>query len=188
MLDHGVHVNPPVRPNSLQTYQLLLYRRALHPELFPLKGRRQLVHGQYDFEAWVMPGAHLMRFRHAGFSACELVTDQDDQLPVDGAVTSFLCQGEHEFEHAFQTEKVKYMASVQTETLPENLYQSTYDEMIDFAKEVGALVHIWRDQDGGKNLSMLDLQRLGKEVNAQSYHLMAHGGLVLRTQTIFEHK
>lgn len=188
MIDQGLGVQLPVRPNSLQTYQLFLYRKALHPELFALKGRRLLQHGQYELEAWVMPGTHMMRFRFGGFSVCELVTDQGDQLPLEGAVTSLLCQGEHEFEHPFAAEKVNYVTAVQTETLPENLYQSTYDEMMDYAKETGALVHKWSDLDGGKNVSMLDLQRLNKEVHAQSYHLMAHGGLVLRTQTIFEHK
>ena len=39
----------------------------------------------------------------------------------------------------------------------------------------------------GRNLSMVDVQRLTKEVHAQSYHLIAATGLVIRTQTIFEH-
>ena len=181
-------MNVSTRQNSLQTYQLVLYRKALHPELFPLKGRRHLVHGQYELEAWIMPGSHLMRFRHNGFTACELVVDQDNGLPVDAAVTSFPCAGEHDFEHRFESERVGYVASVQTETLPENLYASTYEEMVEFAKETGALLHRWEDPDGGRNLSMLDIQRLSKEAHAQSYHLLAGGGVVLRTQTIFEHR
>lgn len=181
-------MNLPTRQNSLQTYQLFLYRKPLHPELFNLKARRTLTHGQYELEAWVMPGAHVMRFRYDGFCASELVTDQEGNLPVDGAVTGFPCQGEHEYDHKFTAERVNYMASVQTETLGDNLYTATYDEMVDFSKETGALIHRWTDIDGGKCLSMLDVQRLAKEVHAQAYHLMAHGGVVLRTQTIFEHK
>lgn len=200
-------MNLPTKPNGLQTYQIFLYRKALHPELFPLKGRRQLVHGAYEIEAWVMPGAHLLRFQHAKLCACELLTDQEGALPVDGAVTGFQCAGEHEFEHAFETEKVKYITSVQTEQLSDNLYQATYDEMTQFAQETGALIHAWTDagvapMNGnglnghaklngqahvGRNLSMLDVQRLTKEVHAQSYHLIASTGLVIRTQTIFEH-
>lgn len=181
-------MNLPTRPNSLQTYQLLLYRKALHPEVFNLKQRRGISHGAYDLEAWVAPGSHVMRFRYDGFVASELVTDQDGGLPVDGAVTGFPCQGEHEYDHKFTAERVNYMTSVQTETLGENLYAATYDEMVDFSKETGALIHRWTDTDGGKCLSMLDVQRLAKEVHAQAYHLLAHGGLVLRTQTIFEHR
>ena len=178
----------PAKPNILQNHQLLLYRRPLHPELFPPKARRLIQHGQYELEAWVMPSGHVMRFRHGGFNACELVIDQEDGLPVEGAVTAMPCAGEHEFEHQFPTEKTVYMTSVQTETLPENLYQATYDEMVEFAAETNALIHRWNDPDGGKNLSMLDVQRLSKEVHGQSYHLVASTGLVVRTQSIFEHK
>ncbi len=198
-------MNLPTKPNGIQTYQIYLYRKALHPELFPLKGRRQLVHGAYEIEAWVMPGAHLLRFQHSKLCACELLTDQEGALPVDGAVTGFVCAGEHEFEHSFETERVRYLTSVQTEQLSDNLYQATYDEMTQFAQETGALIHAWTDAgaspnglngharsnghatQGGRNLSMLDVQRLTKEVHAQSYHLLAASGLVIRTQTIFEH-
>lgn len=174
--------------NGVQNLQLYLYRKALHPELFALKGRRTLTHGAYELEAWVMPSGHVLRFKHGAFTATELVTEQEDGLPMEGAVTGFPCAGEHEFEHRFETEKVVYMATVQTETLSENLYKSTYEEMIDFAKEMDAVLYQWSDAEGRKCLSMLDLQRLSKEVHAQSYHLVASSGLVLRTQTIFEHK
>jgi len=181
-------MNLHTRPNSLQTYQLLLYRKPLHPDLFALKARKTLAHGHYELEAWVAPGTHVMRFRFDGFNASELVTDQEGGLPVEGAVTGFPCQGEHEYDHKFQNERINYMTTVQTETLGENLYCATYDEMVDFSKETGALIHRWADVDGGKCLSMLDVQRLAKEVHAQAYHLLAHEGLVLRTQTIFEHR
>ncbi len=206
-------MNLPTKPNGLQTYQVYLYRKALHPELFPLKGRRQLVHGAYEIEAWIMPGSHLLRFQHSNLCACELLTDQEGSLPVEGAVTGFQCAGEHEFEHSFFPDKVKYITSVQTEQLSDSLFQATYEEMTQFAQETGALIHCWSDRTSshsghnghnghtgynglgshsksggfGRNLSMVDVQRLTKEVHAQSYHLLAASGLVIRTQTIFEH-
>ena len=180
-------MNPPIKSNSLQNYHLLLYRRALHPEFFQLKGRRTLVHHGFEFEAWIMPGAHLLRFQTPGFAACELVTDQMANLPTEGAVTSFMCAGEHDFEYAFDQTKVKYVSSVQTETLGENLYASTYDEMLQFAAETDSLFHRWLDADGGKCLSLLEVQRIKNEVHAHGYHLLSNGGLVLRTQTIFDH-
>lgn len=181
-------MNLPARPISLQTYQVILYRRALHPELFNLKGRRSIRHGAYELEAWLMPGSHSLRFSHQGFSACELVTFQEDGLPTEGAVSTNPCAGEHEFEHRFELERVIYMSTVQTETLSENLYNATYQEMIAFGHETNAVTYKWNDADGGRCLSMLDIQRFSKEIHAQSYHLIAQGGFVLRTQTIFEHR
>lgn len=179
-------MNLPSRSNSLQSYQILLYDRALHPELFALRGRRVVRHNGYELEAWLMHGSHLLRFEHQGQCACELVTDQETGLPGSGLVAALLCAGERDFEHAFPARRVTYMTTVQTETLSENLYRATLKEMVEFAGQNGALTCRW-DDDAGQCLSVLDLQRYCREVHAQSYHLMARGGLVVRTQTIFEH-
>jgi hypothetical protein len=76
---------------------------------------------------------------------------------------------------------------VQTETLSENLYTATYNELLEFAREEDAAAHTWADNEGGRNLSFVDVQRFRKEIHAQGYHLIAAGGLVVRTQAIFEH-
>ena len=180
-------MSTPVKSPSLLAYQVLLYNRALHPEVFPLKGRRVVKHGTYEFETWVMSGAHLLRFESGGLCACELVSDQEGRLPEAGVVSAFLCAGERDFEHKFTREKVTYMTTVQTETLSENLYLATYDEMMEVARVTNALIHRW-DDETGKCLSMIDTQRYNHEIHAQAYHLIATGGLVLRTQTIFEQK
>jgi hypothetical protein len=176
----------PVKSNSLQTYQTILYNRALHPEFFPLKGRRVIRRSRYELELWVMAGSHLLRFEHGTMVASELVTDQEGNLPDQGVVTAFLCAGERDFEHRFDSSRVTYMTTVQTETLSENLYLATYKEMLALAKESDALAYEWQDEVG-KCLSMLDMQQFNREVHVQAYHLMAMGGLVLRTQTLFEH-
>jgi len=175
----------PVKSPSLTNYQVLLYNRALHPEVFPLKGRRVVKHGTYEFEAWVASGAHLLRFESGGLCACELVSDHEGRLPEAGTVSSYLCAGERDFEHRFDRDKVTYMNTVQTETLSENLFVATYDEMMNVARENNALIHRW-DDETGKCLSMIDVEHRNREVHAQCYHLIATGGLVLRTQTIFE--
>jgi hypothetical protein len=175
----------PVKSPSLLSYQVLLYNRAIHPEVFPLKGRRTIKHGTYEFEAWVASGAHLLRFDHGTLCACELVSDQEGRLPEAGIVSSFLCAGERDFEHRFDRDKVIYMNTVQTETLSENLFLATYDEMMNVARENNALIHRWEDETG-KCLSMIDVEQRSREVHAQAYHLIATGGLVLRTQSIFE--
>jgi hypothetical protein len=176
----------PLKPNSLQAYQVLLYSRALHPELFALKGRKVVRHGNYEFEVWAMAGAHLLRFEKGGLCACELVTGDEGRLPQSGIVSAFLCAGERDFEHRFEKDKVVYMTTVQTETLSENLYISTMDEMLDYARGTDALCHRWTDESG-ECLSMIDTQRYNREIHAQAYHLIAQGGIVIRTQTIFEH-
>jgi hypothetical protein len=176
---------------ATQALQLYLYRRALHPELFPPKGRATITHGGstgYELEAWILSGGHVLRFRHGAFTCSELLVDHDDNLPIEGAVTGFPCSGEHEFQHRFLAEHVGYSTAVQTETLSENLYRSTYDDMLDYAKQTNSLTHKYLDLDGRKCLSLIELQHFAKEVHCQSFHLIAGTGLVLRTQTIFDCK
>lgn len=200
----------PQRTNSLQAYQVILYDRALHPELFALRGRRVARHGQWELEAWVLQGQHLLRFERGPICASELVTDQEAGLPTTGAVAAFFCAGERDFEHAFRPGSasggvasshgvpgigtptpcpkggVLYMTTVQTETLSENLYIATCDEMTAHASENDSLIHAW-DEDAGRGMSIVDIQRYATEVHVQAYHLLPAGGIVIRTQTIFEH-
>jgi len=179
-------MNSPSKSSSLQAYRLILYRRALHPELFKVKARRAIAHGSYEFEAWVMPGSHLLRFQHDNVCAVEMITDLEEGIPDRGIVTALPCAGERDHDQAFG-DKIKFVSTIQTEQLPESLYKATYLELTSFARESDALMYTWVDDDGGKYASIVDVQRYRREIHAQSYHLQAVGGVVLRSQTIFEH-
>lgn len=176
---------PPMKATPAQSYQVILYNRALHPELFQLKARRVHKRGDYELEAWLLNGTHVLRFGHKGSCVCELLTDQD-RAPASGVVAAFLCAGEREFEHTFERENVTFMSTVQTETLNENIFDATYVEFCALARESGGLIAKWED-DGGKNLSVIDVQEFAEEVHVQAYHMQSSSGLVVRTQTIFEH-
>ncbi|GAB4384860.1 MAG: hypothetical protein Kow0022_08770 [Phycisphaerales bacterium] len=178
-------MNPATRTNVLQTYQLVLYDRALHPELFQLRDRRVLGCAGHEFEAWLMPGGHMLRFGKNAHCVCELVTENEQSIPPAGLITGFFCAGEHDFDRDFDALGINYLTTVQTEQLNDSIYQSTWDEMVDFAAEADAMIYRWVD-GFGDNMSIVDIQRYSREVHAQSYHMIANGRVVLRTQTIFE--
>lgn len=183
----GTKENPmsvSARQNPLQTYQLILYGRVLHPTHFQLKGRQVVAHNGYVLEAWVMPGQHALRFDYGDTHCTEHVTDQDKAIPTGGIVTQHLCASEKECEREFP-EHVVYLSACQTETLPESIYAETYEEMLALGRENNALIHPWED-DVGRCLSMVDMQRYQHEAHAQCYHMIASAGLVLKTQSIFE--
>lgn len=174
-----------VKPSGVQLYQVVLYNRAIHPEFFPLKSRHVTRMGAYELETWLMNGSHLLRFEHDGLCASELIADHAHELPQTGIVNAFLCTGEHEFDHAFKRDRANYITTVQTETLSDHAYTSAFEEYLQFAKGKGAQVHQWRDQ-GGKCLSMVDVEARRHEVQVEAYHLVANSGMFLRSQTIFE--
>lgn len=170
---------------SVQTYRLLLYQRALHPELFSIQERRTVRQSDYELEAWLLPGAHILRFQTSGGCLTEAVIDQDQQMPQRGLVQALPCLGEKEVDETVD-QKIRFVSSLQTELLSDNLFAATLNEMKDFANETEAMRFAWTDADGGQNLSVVDLQRYKKEIHAQTYHLIGSAGFVLRTQTIFE--
>lgn len=174
-----------IKLNNLHAYQVVLYSRALHPELFGLKARKVVRHGDYELESWLMRGSHVLRFECGGTVTCELLTDQEGNLPGTGVVTAFVCQGEHDYEHAFKHERLNYITTVQTESLSDNMYHSAYEEYVEWGKEEKALTVAWTDEVG-RCLSLIDVQARHRELHAQSYHLIANGGLIVRSQTIFE--
>lgn len=171
---------------GIRTFQTVVFGGALHPELFELKSRRVFHKAEYDIEAWVMEGSHAVRFVQGPFCCTEVVLDENtDHLPTLGLIENVPCQGESEFEHLFKTGSLNYMTTVQSESLNENLFSSTLQEMDDYVGEVGAIHHRWKDSVGDC-LSLLDVECLNREVQIQGFHLIAKGGIVLRTQTILE--
>jgi hypothetical protein len=172
------------RQNPLQSYQLIVYGRALHPSHFQLRGRRVIDHNGYVFEAWVMAGQHALRFERAGGCCTEHVTDQDRSIPTGSIVAQHLCASEKECEHVFK-DGVRYMSNCQTETLSEALYAGEYDSMIELARQEQGLVHLWEDEVG-RCMSLINAQRYADYVSVQCYHLIADAGLVLKTQSTFD--
>lgn len=167
-----------------QIPKLMLYKRPLHPELFTFEARRTDRHGDYQVETWLVKGGHVVRFILDGQSLVEAVLEGNDHLPESNLEHVLPCLGEKEYE--FENENgLKYFTTLQTESLTENLYLATYREMKAFAQEVGGL-HFEVPTPAGPNLYVLDCQKYKNEFHVQGYHLTAHNGGVLRTQSVFE--
>ena len=169
-----------------QIPKLMLYKRPLHPELFTFNARRTDRHGDYEVETWLVNGGHVVRFVLDGQSLVEAVLEGNDHLPESNLAHVLPCLGEKEYEFE-GVPRINYFTTLQTESLTENLYLATYREMKDFAREVGGLHHE-QETSAGPNLFVLDCQKYKNEYHVQSYHLTAHNGNVLRTQSVFEIK
>lgn len=173
------------KSSNAQLFRLMVYRRALHPELFDLQGRRCHRHGEYEVESWLAPSGHVVRFQIEGQCLTEAVLESGDHLPEHGLVHALPCLGEKDF--GLEPEgRIGYVTTVQTEVLTDNLFMATLREMRDFAAEAEALIHEWKDAENNPCLSLLDAQKYKKEFHFQSYHLVGSTGMVLRTQSIFE--
>jgi len=173
----------PAKSNSLQSYAMLLYRRAVHPEFFGIEGRKRLEHGTLEAEAWIFKGGHAVRFQSGALTMCEVVVDHPTNLPERGLAANLPCAGERDHEEKL-TEEISFMTTIQTETMPEHLYLSTYKEMLVHGRSHESLMSVWTDDQGKPNLSVLDMQRYRSEIHVQGYHLRSDCALVLRTQSM----
>lgn len=179
-------MNPIAKTNSLQSYTMLLYRKAIHPEFFAIESRKRIENGGIEAEAWIFHGGHSIRFQQDKLCLCEVVTDKPHVLPERGLSNNVQCAGEHDHEETL-SESLQFMTTVQTETLAEHLYLGTYKEMLAHARDNESLVCDWVDPVTSKtNLSVVDLQRYRSEIHVQSWHLRSDCGLVLRTQSMFQ--
>src|SRR5687768_2780899 len=101
------------KTTSLQAYNMLLYRGAIHPEFFPIVGRRRIEHGEYEFESWLFQGGHVLRYEFDSVVVTEVVTDRQDRLPDRNLLTTLPCAGEKDHETDFG-DHIVYMTSMQT--------------------------------------------------------------------------
>jgi hypothetical protein len=86
------------------------------------------------------------------------------------------------------SDRLVFMTSIQTETLSDHLYKSTYQELLEHGRMCEGLMTMWKDDNGRHNLSMIDLQRYSDQMHVQAYHCRSDCSLVLRTQSIFQLK
>jgi hypothetical protein len=175
------------RTTSLQAYNMLLYRTAIHPEFFPIADRTRLSHNGYEFESWIFRGGHVFRFQWDGCVCTEVVTDSFERLPGKGLITALPCAGEKDHD-AEVNDKIIFMTSMQTETLSDHLYNSTYLELLEHGRLNEGLMTMWTDEANRHNLSMIDMQRYSDQIHVQAYHCRSDCSLVLRTQSIFQVK
>lgn len=173
------------KTSSLQAYNMVLYRTAVHPEFFSVSGRQRIEHAGYEFEAWIYKGGHVLRFELDKACVTEVVSDQIERLPQKGVATTLPCAGEKDHDCDF-TDHVTYMTSIQTETLSDHLYLGTYNELVEHGRMSEGLLTVWHDETGKNNLSLIDTQRYNDQIHVQAYHCRSDCGLVLRTQTIFQ--
>ena len=145
------------KSSNAQLFRLMIYNRPLHPELFELQNRNNYRTSDYEVENWLIPAGHAVRFQVGDFSITEAVLESGDHLPENGLLHALPCVGEKDFNFSpNEHSPLSYVTAIQTEALTDNLYNATFNEMVDFASEAEALSFRWHDEDGADCLSVLE--------------------------------
>ncbi len=165
---------------------LLLYQRALHPELFKIHGTEQVSRRAYEADIWLVEGGHVITFTSGKNILTEVISTQHDPLLDRNVLQSIPCRGE-KYHEMTVAGNIRYMISTQEEQLTQTLYDATRHEISTYAGKRELMSY---DQpptaDGGGFLSVLDIERRSHELLVQSFHLYDESLMVIKTQAIIE--
>ena len=72
---------------------LLLYQRALHPELFRILSAQRHTRRAYDADVWLVESGHVVSFQANGHTLVEVIAVRHEPLTDRGLVQTIPCRG-----------------------------------------------------------------------------------------------
>src|SRR5215213_4956398 len=71
---------------------LLLFQRALHPELFKILGSEQVTRRAYDADIWLVEGGHVVAFTAGKNTLAEVIGSNNESLNDRNLLQSIQCR------------------------------------------------------------------------------------------------
>lgn len=167
--------------------KFVLYRRALHPELFHIHESRHLERPSYQADIWVMGLSHVLTVQSAGRCVTEVTADDIEVLPQNGLVTSFQFRGERDHLEEFD-DGMRYILSTQVERMNQNLFHASHRDLIRYASNRGMLVKFedWIEEENLVPFTFIDFEARDQELHVQAFHAFPADYTLIKTQSIIE--
>jgi len=171
---------------SVASLNLVLYNRALHPELFDIYHDCSIVESYFDASIWVTGCSHVIRFSVGDLSITEVIAEADDELPERGLVASFRCRGEKQHQYDHET-GVRYMMNLQTESVSEKVYAKVHADLSSSGDKRGLFVPFPQWQVGDLTpFTYVDMRATPRGLHVFAFHTFPEDLTVIKTQTLFE--
>jgi len=165
---------------------LLLYQKALHPELFKILASEQVSRRAYEADIWLVEGGHVVTLTADKNTFAEVIVTNHEPLTDRGLLQSIPCRGE-KYHEMTAGGNIRYMISTQEEQLMQTLYDATKHEIQSYAgKRELMTAETPATQETGATFSVLDIERRSHELLVQSFHLFDETQMVIKTQAIIE--
>ncbi len=167
--------------------KFVLYRRALHPELFCIHESRHLERAAYQADIWVIGLSHVVTVQSAGRCVTEVTTEDIEVLPQNGMVTSFQFRGERDHLEKFD-DGMHYILSTQVERMSRNLFHASHRDLLNYGRNRGILTTFeeWTEEENLVPFSFIDWELRDREMHVQAFHIFPADYTILKTQSIFE--
>ncbi|MEW6249450.1 MAG: DUF2617 family protein [Planctomycetota bacterium] len=165
---------------------LVLFDRALHPELFQHFANYMVEQGRYRADIWIVGLSHVVTVTTAGKTLTELLARDSEVLPTRGVLTRFRLKGERDLERRTPG-GWNYLVSTQVETMDEALYKSVHNDLLRHTEKRGWFQSYdgWTDSDLVP-FSYIDHEARDREFHVHAFHAYPHERTLVKTQSIIE--
>ncbi|MCL5945577.1 MAG: hypothetical protein M1472_01835 [Planctomycetes bacterium] len=165
---------------------VLIYERPLHPELVSAHIRRTRLVGEFDVNIWLLNnGGHLLAITGPQ-TICELCCFPSKTLPDRGLLQRIPCKGDKLYDVAMGDSHHYYLA-INEEHVTDTLYENSVAELLRIAEEqAGVVAQRKNELDETEGLSVVVTQLHRRAVHIESFHLLRHAHVLVRTQSVIE--
>ena len=165
---------------------LVVFDRALHPELFRHYADYRVEQGRYHADIWIVGLSHVVTVTCGARSLTELLVRESEVIPTRGVVTRFRLKGERDHERR-TPDGWGYMISTQVETMDEALYKSVHFDLMRHAERRGWFVPYEQWSEGEMTpFSYVDHEARDSEFHVHAFHTYPQERTLVKTQSIIE--
>jgi len=174
------------KPLQAADLNLLVYDRALHPELFHRYASYRVEQGRYHAEIWITGLSHVVTVTCGRKSLTELLARENDTLPTRGVLTRFRLKGERDHEKR-TPDGWGYLVSTQVETMDEALYKSVHHDLLRHTEKRGWF-HAYEGWPGGEltPFTYIDHEARDREFHVHAFHAYPLERTLVKSQSIIE--
>ncbi|QDT64576.1 DUF2617 family protein [Calycomorphotria hydatis] len=164
-----------------------LYDRSLHPELFTTRAKLVLQREEFDAHVSLSDSGHVIGFRRGERTLTEVITVENDELPLESRLLNRRIRGTRNDGHTFP-DGVTYQASYQIEKLDAEVFQHLHEELVVDALQAELS---FRFVPGNRLLpEPLSLARISTDQNSLLIHIchtFPDEFAIIRTQSLIEY-
>ncbi|MEI7767456.1 MAG: hypothetical protein WCJ97_08475 [Phycisphaerae bacterium] len=166
---------------------VLVYDRALHPELFAADARRSRLYGNMDVTVQLLTGGgHLIAVTRRNATVTEVAGFGIKTTPEHGLIEKIPCKGDKQFDKQL-AETFQYYLALNEEHITDALVDTSEAELLRIAAEQDGLSYTKRNELGAiEYMGVVVCQFHRRNMHIEAFHLLGEARVMIRSQSIFE--
>ena len=165
--------------------QFSLYERPAHPELFKIEYRQDVAERMYWASIWLIDGGHVVTFNWKKYFLVELLTAEHNLGPRCGLLQKFPLRGERSCRQCSE-EGLEYVMAGQVERMSQQVFDSTYQDVLATAQSRGTLVLRGAADNLKAPFVYAEIEARNSELHVTTCHAFPSELAMAKTQSIFK--